>query len=120
MNIAGHVHRHPACPAASRQAERGGTMALTGTERGGMRQAPPHRRRGAPRVVAAALMLLLLFAAAGCDKPGDQGGGTTRERSMASPASTPTPFRPEPMPGTEAARTAPTAPGPSASDGAPR
>ena len=31
------------------------------------------------RSLPVAVLLLLLFAAAGCDKPGDQGGGTTRE-----------------------------------------
>ncbi len=89
-------------------------MNLTGAGRVGLPNVA-RRRRGAPRVLAAAVLLLLLFAAAGCDKPGDPGGGTTRERSMASPASTPTPSRPEPMPGTDAARTAPIAPGPAAS-----
>jgi hypothetical protein len=72
------------------------------------RQPERRRRRRGPRALVAALVLLLLAAAAGCGKPGDQGGGTTRERSMASPAaSTPTPSRPEAMPGSDAARTAP-------------
>jgi hypothetical protein len=71
---------------------------------------PLRERRTGPRAVAAVVLLLLLAATAACDKPGDQGGGTTRERSMGSPASTPTPSRPEPMPGTDAARTPPTTP----------
>lgn len=95
-------------------------MALIRMERTGPHHETPHRRRGSPRVIAGAVLLLLLFLAAGCDKRGDPGGGTVRERSMASPASTPTPSRPEPMPGSDAARTAPIAPGPAASDGARR
>ena len=87
-------------------------VAMAMNTEGSTRRVRRRRRhtRG-PRALLAALFLLLLAAAAGCDKPGDRGGGTPRERSMASPpASTPTPSRPEPMPGSDAARTPPTAP----------
>ena len=59
-------------------------------------------------------ILALLALVAGCDKPGDQAGGTARERSMASPKTTPTPSRPEPSPASYAAR-APAVSGPTAS-----
>jgi hypothetical protein len=86
--------------------------AVNGQGRGRLQGQPSQRRLPGQRLLVV-LLLMLLAAAAGC-KPGDPGGGTARDRSMASPASTPTPSRPEPQPGSNESRTTPTAP-PSAS-----